>query len=90
MDAVSDDAAECSRSRSAASASVTALSQYRAQVRGGQGVIAMKTDGERGKLAGVGSSARLHELMIISNFGPRSASTPTRSRARAAAPKVCG
>src|ERR687898_776404 len=48
----------------------TALSQYRAQGRGGQGVIAMKTDGERGKLAGVRVvRPGLHELMIVSNFG---------------------
>ena len=31
----------------------TAISQFRFQGRGGQGVIAMKTDGERGKLSGV-------------------------------------
>ena len=48
----------------------TELSQFRAQSRGGQGVIAMKTDGERGRLAGVRVvRPDLHELVIVSNFG---------------------
>lgn len=48
----------------------TALSQFRSQGRGGQGVIAMKTDGERGRLAGVRVvRPDLHELVIVSNFG---------------------
>nr|MBA2442167.1 DNA gyrase subunit A [Rubrobacter sp.] len=48
----------------------TALSQFRAQGRGGMGVIAMKTDGERGKLAGVRVvNPELHELVIVSNLG---------------------
>ncbi len=48
----------------------TPLSDFRAQGRGGQGVIAMKTDGERGKLAGVRVvRPDLHELVIVSNFG---------------------
>ena len=48
----------------------TAISQFRFQGRGGQGVIAMKTDGERGKLSGVRVvRSGLHELVIVSNFG---------------------
>jgi DNA gyrase subunit A len=48
----------------------TPLSEYRAQGRGGQGVIAMKTNGERGRLAGVRVvRPDLHELVIVSNFG---------------------
>ena len=48
----------------------TPLSDFRPQGRGGQGVIAMKTDGERGKLAGVRVvRPDLHELVIVSNFG---------------------
>src|ERR671910_750925 len=48
----------------------TALAQFRSQGRGGQGVIAMKTDGERGCLAGVRVvRPGLHELVIVSNFG---------------------
>jgi DNA gyrase subunit A len=48
----------------------TALSQFRSQGRGGQGVIAMKTDGNRGRLAGVKVvRPDLHELVIVSNFG---------------------
>src|ERR687889_326928 len=48
----------------------TALSEFRAQGRGGQGVIAIKTDGDRGKLAGVrGVRPDLHELVIVSNVG---------------------
>src|SRR3712207_9124986 len=48
----------------------TPLSEFRAQGRGGQGVIAMKTSGDRGKLAG-GRDVRpdLHELVIVSNTG---------------------
>jgi DNA gyrase subunit A len=48
----------------------TALSEFRSQGRGGQGVIAMKTNGERGKLAGVRVvRPDLHELVIVSNVG---------------------
>jgi len=48
----------------------TPLSQFRTQGRGGQGIIAMKTDGERGKLAGVRVvRPDLHELVIVSNSG---------------------
>ncbi len=48
----------------------TALSQFRLQGRGGQGVTAMKTNGERGKLAGVRVvRPGTHELVIVSNFG---------------------
>ena len=49
----------------------TALSQFRKQGRGGQGVIAMKTDpADRGRIAGVRVvRPDLHELVIVSNFG---------------------
>ncbi len=48
----------------------TALSQFRLQGRGGQGVIAMKTNGDRGKLAGVRVvRPGMHELVIVSNSG---------------------
>lgn len=48
----------------------TALSQFRSQGRGGQGVIAMKTEGDRGKLAGVRVVwPEVHELLIVSNTG---------------------
>jgi len=48
----------------------TAISDFRVQGRGGQGVIAMKTDRERGLLAGVRVvRSELHELVIVSNFG---------------------
>jgi DNA gyrase subunit A len=48
----------------------TALSEFRAQGRGGQGVIAMKTGRDRGKLAGVRVvRPDLHELVIVSNVG---------------------
>src|SRR5918992_593834 len=70
LDVVSDDAADLFMITERGFGKRTALSQYRAQGRGGQGVIAMKTDGERGKLAGVRVvRPGLHELMIVSNFG---------------------
>jgi DNA gyrase subunit A len=48
----------------------TALSDFPTHGRGGQGVIAIKTDGERGKLAGVRVvRPDLHELVIVSNVG---------------------
>ena len=48
----------------------TALSQFRLQGRGGQGVTAMKTNEERGKLAGVRVvRPGAHELVMVSNFG---------------------
>ncbi len=48
----------------------TALSEFRSQGRGGQGVIAMKTNKERGRLAGVRVvRPDLHELVIVSNVG---------------------
>jgi DNA gyrase subunit A len=48
----------------------TALSDFPTHGRGGQGVIAMKTSGDRGRLAG-GRVVRpdLHELVIVSNVG---------------------
>jgi DNA gyrase subunit A len=70
MDVISDDTADLFLLTERGFGKRTALSQYRAQGRGGQGVIAMKTDGERGKLAGVRVvRPGLHELMIVSNFG---------------------
>jgi DNA gyrase subunit A len=70
MDVISDDAADLFILTERGFGKRTPLSQYRAQGRGGQGVIAMKTDGERGKLAGVRVvRPGLHELMIVSNFG---------------------
>jgi DNA gyrase subunit A len=70
MDVISDDAADLFILTERGFGKRTALSQYRPQGRGGQGVIAMKTDGERGKLAGVRVvRPGLHELMIVSNFG---------------------
>ncbi|MDQ3252148.1 MAG: DNA gyrase subunit A [Actinomycetota bacterium] len=70
MDVISDDAADLFILTESGFGKRTPLSQYRAQGRGGQGVIAMKTDGERGKLAGVRVvRPGLHELMIVSNFG---------------------
>jgi DNA gyrase subunit A len=48
----------------------TALSEFRSQGRGGQGVIAMKTSKDRGTLAGVRVvRPDLHELVIVSNVG---------------------
>jgi DNA gyrase subunit A len=48
----------------------TALSEFPTHGRGGQGVIAMKTSGERGRLAGVRVvRPDLHELVIVSNVG---------------------
>src|ERR671917_348987 len=48
----------------------TALSEFRSQGRGGQGVIAIKTSGDRGRLAGVRVvRPDLHELVIVSNVG---------------------
>src|ERR687898_320858 len=48
----------------------TALSEFPTHGRGGQGVIAFKTDGVRGKLAGVRVvRPDLHELVIVSNVG---------------------
>jgi DNA gyrase subunit A len=70
MDVISDDTADLFLLTERGFGKRTALSQYRAQGRGGQGVIAMKTDGERGKLAGVRVvRPGLHELMIVSNLG---------------------
>jgi DNA gyrase subunit A len=70
MDVVSDDAADLFMITERGFGKRTALSQFRAQGRGGQGVIALKTDGERGKLKGVRVvRPGLHELVIVSNFG---------------------
>jgi DNA gyrase subunit A len=70
MDVVSDDAADLFMITEKGFGKRTALSQFRPQGRGGQGVIALKTDGERGKLKGVRVvRPGLHELVIISNFG---------------------
>jgi DNA gyrase subunit A len=70
MDVVNDDAADLFMITEKGFGKRTALSQFRAQGRGGQGVIALKTDGERGKLKGVRVvRPGLHELVIVSNFG---------------------
>jgi DNA gyrase subunit A len=70
MDVVSDDAADLFMITEKGFGKRTALSQFRPQGRGGQGVIALKTDGERGKLKGVRVvRPGLHELVIVSNFG---------------------
>jgi DNA gyrase subunit A len=48
----------------------TSLSEFRPQGRGGQGVIAIKTSEDRGRLAGVRVvRPDLHELVIVSNLG---------------------
>ena len=70
MDVVNDDAADLFMITEKGFGKRTALSQFRPQGRGGQGVIALKTDGERGKLKGVRVvRPGLHELVIVSNFG---------------------
>ncbi len=70
MDVISDDAADLFMITEKGFGKRTALSQFRAQGRGGQGVIAMKTDGDRGKLAGVRVvKPGTHELVIVSNMG---------------------
>src|ERR671911_499311 len=70
MDVVSDDTADLFILTERGFGKRTALSGFPTHGRGGQGVIAMKTDGERGKLAGVRVvRPGLHELMIVSNFG---------------------
>jgi DNA gyrase subunit A len=71
MDVVSDDAADLFMITEKGFGKRTALSNFRAQGRGGQGVIAMKTDNEeRGKLAGVRViKPGLHELVIVSHHG---------------------
>jgi DNA gyrase subunit A len=70
MDVVSDDAADLFMITEKGFGKRTALSQFRPQGRGGQGVIALKTDGERGKLKGVRVvRPGLHELVIVSSFG---------------------
>ena len=70
MDVVSDDAADLFLITEKGFGKRTALSQFRPQGRGGQGVIALKTDGERGKLKGVRVvRPGLHELVIVSNLG---------------------
>jgi DNA gyrase subunit A len=70
MDVVSDEAAEMFMITERGFGKRTTLSQFRPQGRGGQGVIAMKTAGDRGKLAGVRVvRPGMHELVIVSNFG---------------------
>ena len=71
MDVVSDDAADLFMITERGYGKRTNLGQFRAQGRGGQGVIAMKTDNsERGKLAGVRViKPSLHELVIVSHMG---------------------
>src|SRR5215210_4000052 len=70
MDVVSDDVVDLFMITECGFGKRTALPGFPTHGRGGQGVIAMKTDGERGKLAGVRVvRPGLHELMIVSNFG---------------------
>jgi len=70
MDVVSDEAVDLFMITERGFGKRTALSGFPTHGRGGQGVIAMKTDGERGKLAGVRVvRPGLHELVIVSNFG---------------------
>jgi DNA gyrase subunit A len=70
MDVVSDDAADLFMITERGLGKRTALSGFPTHGRGGQGVIAMKTDSERGKLKGVRVvRPGMHELMIVSNFG---------------------
>jgi DNA gyrase subunit A len=70
MDVVSDEAVDLFMITECGFGKRTALPGFPTHGRGGQGVIAMKTDGERGKLAGVRVvRPGLHELVIVSNFG---------------------
>ncbi len=70
MDVISDDAADLFMITDKGYGKRTALSQFRAQGRGGQGVIAAKTGNGRGRLAGVQVvKSDLHELVIVSNLG---------------------
>jgi DNA gyrase subunit A len=70
MDVVSDDAVDLFMITERGFGKRTALSGFPTHGRGGQGVIAMKTDGDRGKLAGVRVvRPGLHELVIVSNLG---------------------
>ncbi|TCJ15907.1 DNA gyrase subunit A [Rubrobacter taiwanensis] len=70
MDVVSDDAADLFMITEKGYGKRTPLSQFRAQGRGGQGVIAMKTGEERGRIAGVRVvKPGMHDLVIVSNQG---------------------
>jgi DNA gyrase subunit A len=70
MDVVSDDAADLFMITERGFGKRTPLSGFPTHGRGGQGVIAMKTEGDRGKLKGVRVvRSGLHELVIVSNFG---------------------
>ncbi|MGH3088735.1 MAG: DNA gyrase subunit A [Rubrobacteraceae bacterium] len=70
MDVISDEAADLFMVTEKGFGKRTPLSQFRAQGRGGQGVIAIKTDAERGQLVGVHVvRPGLHELVIVSNVG---------------------
>ncbi|MBA2692206.1 MAG: DNA gyrase subunit A [Rubrobacter sp.] len=70
MDVISDEAADLFMLTEKGFGKRSPLSQFRIQGRGGQGIIAMKTNGERGKLAGVQVvKSGTHELVIVSNFG---------------------
>ncbi|MCA3747975.1 MAG: DNA gyrase subunit A [Rubrobacter sp.] len=86
MDVVSDEAADLFMVTEKGFGKRTAISEFRPQGRGGQGVIAMKANGERGKLAGVQVvRPGLHELVIVSNMGTTiridSDSVPRQGRA---------
>jgi len=70
MDVISEEAADLFMLTEKGFGKRSPLSQFRIQGRGGQGIIAMKTNGERGKLAGVQVvKPGTHELVIVSNFG---------------------
>ncbi len=70
MDVISEDTADLFMITERGFGKRTTLSEFPTHGRGGQGVIAMKTDGERGRLAGVRVvRSGMHELMIVSNLG---------------------
>ncbi|AHY45289.1 gyrA: DNA gyrase, A subunit [Rubrobacter radiotolerans] len=71
MEVISDEAADLFMITEKGFGKRTPLSQFPTKGRGGQGVIAMKTDrGERGRLAGVQVvKPGTHELMLVSNVG---------------------
>lgn len=71
MEVVSDEAADLFLITEKGFGKRTPLSQFPTKGRGGQGVIAVKTDrGERGRLAGVQVvKPGTHELVLVSNVG---------------------
>ncbi|MGI8649051.1 MAG: DNA gyrase subunit A [Rubrobacter sp.] len=71
MEVISDEAADLFLITQKGFGKRTPLSQFATKGRGGQGVIALKTDrGERGRLAGVQIvKPGTHELVLVSNVG---------------------